>query len=189
MSAKAHPSKPATPAPAPGQALDPKELRRTLGTFATGVTVVTTRAVDGTPVGLTVNSFSSLSLDPPLVLWSLVSTSNSAAAFREATHFAINILSDQQVEVSQRFASKVQNKFGAVEVGEGVGGSPLITGCAAWFECSTESMQEAGDHILFIGRVQRFSRADRKPLIFCGGKYLFVDGETDASYLSFGWGG
>ena len=105
----------ATPA---AQALDPKELRRTLGTFATGVTVVTTRAVDGTSVGLTVNSFSSLSLDPPLVLWSLVSSSSSAAAFREAPHFAINILSDQQVEVSQRFASKVPNKFGAVEVGE-----------------------------------------------------------------------
>ena len=168
---------------------DSSWFRAALGQFATGVTVVTARSDSGALVGLTVNSFSSLSLDPPLVLWSLVSSSSSAAAFREAPHFAINILSDQQVEVSQRFASKVPNKFGAVEVGEGVGGSPLITGCAAWFECSTESMQEAGDHILFIGRVQRFSRADRKPLIFCAGKYLFVDGETDASYLSFGWGG
>jgi flavin reductase (DIM6/NTAB) family NADH-FMN oxidoreductase RutF len=151
---------------------DARDFRSALGMFPTGVAVVTTRAPSGAFVGLTINSFSSLSLDPPLVLWSLNVRSPSASVFERATHFAVNILCDQQVEVSKRFASPATNKFAQIEVDAGIGDVPLIRGCAAHIECRAHAQHDGGDHLLFIGHVERYAydRA-RRPLVFHGGRY------------------
>jgi 3-hydroxy-9,10-secoandrosta-1,3,5(10)-triene-9,17-dione monooxygenase reductase component len=152
---------------------DTREYRRALGTFPTGVAVVTTRAPSGAFVGLTINSFSSLSLEPPLVLWALNTGSPSLAAFDRAQHFAVNILAEDQVELSRRFASPVANKFSHLEVHAGIEGVPLIAGCAARLECRAAARHNGGDHILFIGHVERFGYdAQKRPLVFFAGKYL-----------------
>lgn len=158
-----------TPAP-----IDPLLLRQTLAVFPTGVTVVTTLADDETPVGLTVNSFNSVSLDPPLILWSLARRSQSLRAFQAAERFAVNILANDQAAVSRRFASRVANKFRDVVTVPGVGGVPLLQGCAAWVECTTWSMQPAGDHVLFMGRVERVEIGSRAPLVFVHAGYRTV---------------
>lgn len=151
---------------------DKRELRNALGTFPTGVTVVTTRAPSGAFVGLTVNSFSSLSLEPPLVLWSLNDFSSSLAAFEQASHFAVNILADDQAEVSRRFASQAPDKFAAIEVSEGIAGCPLIEGAAAQFVCRRHGHQREGDHILFIGRVETMRYTTKPPLVYFRGQYF-----------------
>ncbi|MEZ5605327.1 MAG: flavin reductase family protein [Burkholderiaceae bacterium] len=151
--------------------IDPRELRQALGCFPTGVTVITTLGADGSFVGLTVNSFNSLSLDPPLILWSLSTRSSSLRAFEAAEHFAVNILADDQVAVSRRFSSPLPNKFHDVAVHAGLGGTPLIEGCAAHIECRAHSSQAAGDHVLFVGRVERVRTSGRPPLVFVGGRY------------------
>jgi flavin reductase (DIM6/NTAB) family NADH-FMN oxidoreductase RutF len=153
-------------------AFDSREFRNALGMFPTGVAVVTTRAGNGAFVGLTINSFSSLSLDPPLVLWSLNSRSPSAAAFERATHFAVNILCHDQVEISRRFASQVPNKFAELEVDAGLGDVPLIRGCSARIECRAHARHDGGDHLLFIGHVERFAYdREKRPLVYHGGRY------------------
>lgn len=159
-------------------AIDRRELRRTLACFPTGVTVVTAVAPDGEYVGLTVNSFNSLSLDPPLVLWSLTSASRSMAAFEQATHFAINILAEDQVEISRLFSSKATHKFENMEVKKGIGGAPLLAGCAAYIECRSHSRQRGGDHMLFIGEVERHRASSRRPLVFLHGHYVTADGPS-----------
>ena len=154
-------------------AFDSKEYRRALGTYPTGVTVVTTLAPDGAPVGITVNSFASLSLEPPLVLWALNTGSASLGAFDRAQYFAVNILAEDQVELSRRFASPAANKFSHLEVHAGIEGVPLIAGCAACLECRAAARHNGGDHILFIGHVERFGYdAQKRPLVFFAGKYL-----------------
>jgi len=152
-------------------AFDPMEFRKALGTFATGVTIITTRADDGTPLGLTVNSFNSVSLDPPLVLWSLANNSNSLDAFRNAQHWAVHVLATDQEELSGRFARRGIDKFAGLETEVGVGGTPLLMGCAARFECRTASQYQGGDHLIFIGEVLAFKRDETAPLVFHGGKY------------------
>lgn len=169
-------------------AFDLREFRAALGAFPTGVTIVTTRGADGTHIGLTVNSFNSLSLEPPLILWSLSAGSPRLAVFEAASHFAVNILCEDQAEISQHFASRIVDKFEGVEVSPGAGGAPLIAGCSAWLECRNYSRQKGGDHVLFIGEVERFSHSNRKPLIFSNGKYLFSDRQSDAPGLYMGWG-
>jgi 3-hydroxy-9,10-secoandrosta-1,3,5(10)-triene-9,17-dione monooxygenase reductase component len=152
---------------------DTREYRRALGTFPTGVAVVTTRAPSGAFVGLTINSFSSLSLEPPLVLWALNTGSPSLAAFDRAQYFAVNILAEDQVELSRRFASPVANKFSHLEVHAGIEGVPLIAGCAARLEFRPAARHNGGDHILFIGHVERFGYdAQKRPLVFFAGRYL-----------------
>lgn len=155
----------------PSDRLDPRELRQALGRFATGVTIVTCRDERGRPIGLTANSFSALSLDPPLVLWSLRSASPSLAAFRAATHFAVNVLGEAQVEMSRRFASAQPDKFAEGQWSEGMGGVPVLGGCAAVFECHTFDQRETGDHWLFIGRVLRAGESSLAPLVFQSGRY------------------
>lgn len=151
---------------------DAREFRNALGTFPTGVAVVTTRAPSGAFVGLTINSFSSLSLEPPLVLWALQLASPSLGAFDRARHFAVNILAEEQVELSRRFASQVPNKFSDLEVHAGLEGLPLIAGCAARLECRAAARHNGGDHVLFIGQVERFEYDARKrPLVFYAGRY------------------
>lgn len=152
----------------------PQELRLALGRFATGVTVVTCRDAQGAPLGLTVNSFSALSLTPPLVLWSLRSASPSVPAFEAAGHFAVNVLAENQVEVSRRFASSVADKFGLGVWTPGLQGLPVLAGCAAVFECRTVSSQPAGDHVLYIGEVLRVHESALAPLLFQSGHYRMI---------------
>ncbi len=152
-------------------ASDPSELRRALGRFTTGVTVVTTRSVDGKPEGLTVNSFSSVSLDPPLILWSLANTAPSLPAFMQAEWFAVNVLASHQHGLSNRFATPGIEKYEGVEYTEGLGGSPVMIDSLACFECSVYDRVPAGDHTIFLGRVERLTHREGEPLLFSGGKY------------------
>lgn len=151
--------------------LETRALRNALGAFATGVTIVTTRRADGTDVGLTANSFSSVSLDPPMVLWSLAKTSSNIEAFRMAEHFAVHILSADQDALSARFASKVGERFRGTAIDRGRDGIPLLRDCAARFECRTAFQYEGGDHVIFVGEVEDFKHSDRPPLVFHGGRY------------------
>lgn len=150
---------------------DSDSFRTALGIFPTGVTVVTTRDDRGEAVGLTVSSFNSVSMDPPLILWSIMRTSPSLALFEAAEHFAVNILADDQAEISNRFASPVADRFAGLDVTNGVGDVPLIGGSAAQFECANWNKVDGGDHLILIGRVLTFRGSDRSPLIFAKGRY------------------
>jgi flavin reductase (DIM6/NTAB) family NADH-FMN oxidoreductase RutF len=151
---------------------DPQEFRAALGLFATGVTIVTARTADGVPVGLTANSFNSVSLSPPLVLWSLRSAALSMPAFARGSHYAIHILAAEQLELARRFATPGIDRFAGLAFEQGSGGVPLIPGCAALFECANRSQYEEGDHVIFVGEVERsHHRAGAQPLIFHGGRY------------------
>ncbi|MDM8165884.1 flavin reductase [Roseovarius sp.] len=145
-------------------------FRRSLGEFATGVTVITT-CVDGTCYGMTSNSFASVSLDPPLVLWSVKYESQSFPAFRDCTHFTVNVLADDQMDLSQNFARSGPDKFDGLEIREGAGKAPVLAGVAASFECSLAETHTGGDHLILIGQVERFARYDRQPLLFSKGRY------------------
>lgn len=157
---------------APTHTIGPRELRQVLGAFATGVTVITALDAHGKAHGLTVNSFSSVSLDPPLILWSQSVTAPSHPVFRDARRFAVNILSEDQIEVSRRFSTPGQDKFAGLTVIEGLGGVPLIPGCAAYLECTQETRFPGGDHTVFIGRVERIEHGMRNALVFAGGQYM-----------------
>lgn len=151
--------------------MDPLHLRRALGRFTTGVTIVTCVDAQGRFVGLTANSFNSLSLDPPLVLWSLRESSGSLPAFSATRRFAVNVLAEAQVDLSRRFASRGEDKFG-----EGVWalselGNPVLAGCAAVFECESHAQHDVGDHRLFIGRVLACEESALPPLLFRAGHY------------------
>jgi flavin reductase (DIM6/NTAB) family NADH-FMN oxidoreductase RutF len=150
---------------------DPRALRQALGRFATGVTVITTRTPTGKLEGLTANSFSSVSLDPPLVLWSLRRQAPSLASFRDSGCFAVNVLGAEQVALSRHFATPLADKFAGQAMAEGHGGCPLLPGCLARFECATEQLVEAGDHIIFIGRIHRLTHREGVPLLFNAGHY------------------
>lgn len=153
---------------------NPRALRTALGRYTTGVTIVTCRDGAGGPVGLTANSFASLSLEPPLVLWSLRTVSPSLPAFVAARRFAVNVLAEAQVDLARRFAAPAADKFDEGAWSDGVHGVPLLAGCAALFECETVSHQTAGDHELFIGRVLRFDEAPLPPLLFQAGHYRLL---------------
>lgn len=155
-------------------ALSSQVLRTALGRFATGVTIVTCRAADGTQVGLTANSFGALSLQPALVLWSLRAASPNLPVFGAAPGFAVNVLAENQVDLSRRFASPVADKFAEGQWSEGLGGVPVLAGCAAVFECEQVSSQSAGDHVLFIGQVLRVREAALTPLVFQSGHYRML---------------
>jgi 3-hydroxy-9,10-secoandrosta-1,3,5(10)-triene-9,17-dione monooxygenase reductase component len=155
----------------PPRELGADELRQALGRFVTGVTIVTCRDENGQAVGLTANSFNALSLSPPLVLWSLREASASIAAFTRATHFAVNVLSADQVELSRRFARPSSAKFDEGEWSDGQGGAPLLAGCVAVFECRRRSHHAAGDHVLFIGEVERIGGSASTPLVYHAGHY------------------
>ena len=149
------------------------DFRGALGMFATGVTIVTARRADGTLVGLTANSFNSVSLEPPLVLWSLSRAAGSMPVFERGSHYAINILAASQHALAERFASKAVDRFSDVAFSEGAGGAPVLDGAAAVFECFNRSQYEEGDHVIFVGEVERCSwRPGVAPLIFPGGRYF-----------------
>lgn len=151
---------------------DARQLRSVLGRFFTGVTVVTTVDETGKAWGVTANSFTSVSLDPPLVLWNQALTALSHPVFRTAERFTINILAEDQVPVSQRFARSDENKFEGVAVTTGLGGVPIIDGCCATLECSRVATHDGGDHTIFIGEVESVRSNDQRPLMFGDGKYM-----------------
>ncbi len=151
---------------------DPSRILRTaFGTFATGVTVITTVDAQGRDTGLTANSFSSVSLEPPLLLWSLSRQSTSFAAFMAAGHYAVHVLAAGQEALSARFARKGADKFEGVQVTRGEGGVPLLEECAATFVCRSYARHDAGDHVIFLGEIVHFEHADHPPLIYHGGRY------------------
>jgi flavin reductase (DIM6/NTAB) family NADH-FMN oxidoreductase RutF len=151
---------------------DPRDFRNALGTFATGVTIITTRDGEGRFYGLTANSFASVSLDPPLVLWSQSLFAPSLRAFQESTHFVINILATDQIALAERFARTGEDKFAAVDHIIPECGAPVILGSAAHFECRNEFRYYGGDHIIFVGQVERYAYTDKPTLLFCRGKYM-----------------
>src|ERR1700730_2064496 len=153
---------------------DSRELRRALGAFVTGVTVITTTDGEGRFHGVTANSFSSVSLDPPLVLWSQAVKSHSHPVFFKAEHFAVNILAENQIELSNRFAKSSQEKFAGIDVDIGSDGVPLLRGCSARLQCRVVSRVPGGDHTIYVGEVHAIDRAERKPLVFGNGRYLLA---------------
>ena len=150
---------------------DTRALRDTLGRFATGVTVITTRDADGAPVGVTVNSFSSVSLEPPLVLWSLARSALSLPAFRAHDCWAVHVLGAEQEALSARFASRGADKFAGLPHRNGIGDVPLLDGCAARLQCRTQRIYDGGDHIILLGEVVSFEQGDATPLLFHAGRY------------------
>ena len=151
--------------------LDPQALRSALACFATGVAVVTTRGDDDAPVGLTVNSFNSVSLDPPLILWSIALLAPSLMAFRSHDAFAVNILAADQVDTCTRFATPLPDKFSGIEWREGFRGVPLIEGTVAHFECSTHARHAGGDHEIYLGKVIAMRSSAEPPLIVWRGTF------------------
>lgn len=150
---------------------DATEFRRALGAFTTGVTVVTTYSDTYKDIGLTANSFNSVSLDPPMVLWSLAKSSRSLEAFKTNHYFAIHILSDDQELLSNRFAQRGVDKFSELDIERGPEQVPLLKGCAARFVCKMAYQYEGGDHLIFVGEVIKFDHWHKLPLLFHGGKY------------------
>ncbi len=155
---------------------DPNMLRRALGSFVTGVTVVTTRNGGGEPIGLTVNSFNTVSLDPPLVLWSLSLHAASFDAFVQASHFAVNVLAADQAVVSRTFAKTGGEKFDSIAWQSGPANMPLLEGTAASFTCRNASRHPGGDHLIFIGEVVAFEHHARVPLAYANGRYIELPG-------------
>lgn len=151
---------------------DQRTLRDVMGRFVTGVTVVTTCDADNALHGLTVNAFSSVSLDPPLVLWCQAITARSFAAFRDGAWFAVNILAHDQAWVSKHFATPHPDKFSSVDHVRGQSGVPLLAGVVASLECSKVATHLCGDHVVHIGRIARLSQSEREPLVFARGRYV-----------------
>jgi flavin reductase (DIM6/NTAB) family NADH-FMN oxidoreductase RutF len=151
--------------------IDPREFRNALGTYATGVTIITAAGTDGKPYGLTCNSFASVSLNPPLVLWSLVRYSSSLNAFQNATHFAVNVLGASQQALSNKFAKSSDEKFVGVEWSPGLGNVPLLKECVANFQCRSVNRYYGGDHVIFLGAVEAYAYNHGEPLLFARGRY------------------
>ncbi|MGZ0714394.1 flavin reductase family protein [Pseudomonas palleroniana] len=153
------------------QGCNPRELRNLLGQFATGVTVVTTRTADGRNVGMTANSFSSVSLDPPLILWSISRNAPSLLDYLSCSHFAINVLGADQHDISGRFARPAPDKFSGVAFTAGEAGVPLIEGVIATLVCRNVTQYEGGDHLIFLGQIEQYRHGAGEPLVFHCGQY------------------
>lgn len=158
---------------------DLRMFRRCLGQYGTGVAIITTHK-DGQSAGVTVNSVASVSLEPPLVLWSISRGSRSFSLFQNAGGFAINVLSKDQIELSRHFSSKVEDKFLGVPTRSGNLGIPLLEGAVAHLECTLEAAYDGGDHVILVGRVVRFSRFIEEPLLFVQGRYVVAADHPDA---------
>lgn len=170
---------------------DSRDFRRALGAFPTGVTVITTRNARGETFGVTANSFSSVSLDPPLILWSQSTTSSSYPIFRDCDRFVVNILADHQIRVSDQFAKSGPDKFKEIPVTPGLGDVPIIQDCAAHLECVKVAAYPGGDHVVYIGQVENISRSGHRSLAFADGKYLmtFAHDLGEVSHTDTGTGG
>ena len=160
-------------APAPSSQLSSTEFRQALGQFATGVTVVTACGADGQPVGLTVSSFNSVSLQPPLVLWSLSLNSQAMPVFASIDHYAIHVLGAHQLALAERFAGPREKRWLGLAHGWSAAGVPLLEGCVARFECRARSAHEEGDHVIFVAQVERCDSTDGlQPLLYHRGCLL-----------------
>lgn len=159
---------------------DPQDLRHALGTFATGVTIVTARGDDGEPVGITANSFNSVSMDPPMVLWSLAMNARSLPVFERAKHWNVHVLASDQEALSNRFARVGEDKFGGLALDDGVTEAPLIPGCSARFQCRTAFQYEGGDHVIFVGEVVDYDRTPSPPLVYVTGGYALAAHKSGA---------
>jgi|SRR5882757_3042243 flavin reductase (DIM6/NTAB) family NADH-FMN oxidoreductase RutF len=151
--------------------IDPRDFRHALGSFATGVTVITAMGPDGKPVGLTCNSFASVSLNPPLVLWSLVIYSPNMSVFQNASHFTVNVLGASQQALSTKFATPSDDKFAGVDWTPGLGQAPVLAGCVANFQCRAADRYYGGDHVIFLGAVEAYAYNRDEPLLFAQGGY------------------
>lgn len=157
---------------APKPEFDSRHFRQALSQFATGVTVITTCLADGSMLGLTASSFNSVSLDPPLILWSLGNAANSMSAFTGNSHYIVNVLSAEQAQLAEQFASRKKNRFEGVSYTMSRTGHPILNGVSAWFECHNRSRYPEGDHVIFVGEVERCQFEPMPPLIFHSGKFL-----------------
>ncbi len=153
---------------------DPRDFRQALGMFATGVTIVTARADNGEPVGITANSFNSVSLQPPMVLWSLARNARSLPVFEAADGWNVHILANDQEALSNRFARAGEDKFGGLALETSATGAPLLPGCSARFQCRTAFRYDGGDHIIFVGEVTAYDRSERPPLLYVTGGYALA---------------
>lgn len=153
---------------------DPQSFRAALGTFTTGVTIITARAQDGELIGITANSFNSVSLDPPLVLWSLAKSARSLPVFSRTTHWNVHVLSAEQEALSGRFARQGEEKFAGLELDDGISKAPLLKGCTARFQCRTAFTYDGGDHLILVGEVLAYDRSELPPLVFQSGQYALA---------------
>lgn len=151
---------------------DSKALRQVFSQFPTGVTVITTRTAEGEPIGVTASSFNSVSVDPPLILWSIDKGAHSLEAFKNCQYFSINILSDQQILISNRFAGRGQDKFLGVDHQNGLGDCPLLPEALAQLQCKSWNIYEGGDHLIMVGEVVDYKITENtRPLVFSQGSY------------------
>ncbi len=150
---------------------DSTYFRQALSQFATGVTVITTRQADGTFLGLTANSFNSLSLEPPLVLWSLSTSASSMPVFVGNSHYVINVLAADQAHLAERFSQRIENRFEGVDFYLSSTGQPILRGVTAWFECHNRSRYPEGDHVIFVGEVEHCEAQPQAALVYHGGQF------------------
>ena len=175
-----HPADPANELASDNSPIDPRDFRNALGSYGTGVAIVTAMAADGKPYGVTCNSFASVSLNPPLVLWSLGMFSQGLPIFQNASHFAVNVLGVSQQALAQQFAKSSGDKFAGVDWRPGLGKAPVIAGSVAQFQCRAVNRYYGGDHIIFLGAVEAYSYNGQEPLLFARGgfgKFVPDDGE------------
>jgi len=159
--------------------IDPRDFRNALGTYATGVTIITSADAEGKPYGLTCNSFASVSLNPPLVLWSLVVYSSSLTAFQNATHFTVNVLGISQQDLANKFAKSSDDKFNGVDWTPGLGGAPVLANSVANFQCRSVNRYYGGDHVIFLGAVEAYSYNRKEPLLFARGAFGRFTGDDE----------
>src|SRR5437764_14574457 len=176
------PKQPSVPAPAnefssDSSPIDPRDFRSALGTYATGVTIITAAAPDGKPYGLTCNSFASVSLNPPLILWSLGMFSQGLSVFQNASHFAVNVLGASQQALAKKFATPSEDKFAGVEWTAGLGQAPVLADSVANFQCRAVDRYYGGDHVIFLGAVEAYAYNRQEPLLFARGSFgRFTEG-------------
>jgi flavin reductase (DIM6/NTAB) family NADH-FMN oxidoreductase RutF len=156
----------------PQRNFDTRQFRTALGQFATGVTVITTRLADGSFIGFTASSFNSVSLDPPLVLWSLDNRAQSMPVFTGNSHYVVNVLSADQADLAAQFSSRMEDRFEGVEYSLSRTGMPILNGVSAWFECHNKSRYPEGDHVIFVGEVEECSANPQAPLVYHNGQLL-----------------
>jgi flavin reductase (DIM6/NTAB) family NADH-FMN oxidoreductase RutF len=173
-----------------------REFRDALGLFATGIAVVTTVTADCERIGATVSSFNSVSLQPPLVLFSIARNAKAFTVWQSASYFAVNVLSERHNAISNRFAKPLSDKWGGIEVATGKFGTPILTCSLAWFECERYANYDGGDHLIILGRVlavNAIAGGDQRPLVFFRSKYRQLDNErtietpSDATHWFYGW--
>ena len=169
--------------PAISSPIDPRDFRNALGTYATGVTIITALAADGKPYGLTCNSFASVSLNPPLVLWSLGMFSQGLSIFQNASHFTVNVLGASQQALASKFAKSSDDKFAGVDWTPGLGNAPVLADSVANFQCRAANRYYGGDHVIFLGAVEAYAYNRQEPLLFARGGYgrfLAGDGQRQS---------